>query len=64
MVCFIFFLDRRSFLSTSPTPNTLSVQIPCGYSGQSLPNLTSAYETSTSHAHSLTVPKSLSPTSR
>ncbi|ODM90880.1 Pleckstrin y domain-containing family G member 5 [Orchesella cincta] len=57
--------ERRSFLSTSPTPNTLSVQIPVsGYSGQSLPNLTSAYESSATHVHSLTVPKCLSPTNR
>ena len=57
-------------MSKSPTPNTLTVQIPIpNLSGQSLPNLTSASDSSpptySIHHHSLTVPKSLlSPTNR
>ncbi len=60
--------NRRVFMSKSPTPNTLSVQIPVpNLSGQSLPNLTSASDSSppTYSLHSLVVPKCLlSPTHR
>lgn len=61
-------MSRRLFLSKSPSPNTLTIQIPIpNLSGQSLPNLSSASDSSIpaySH-HSLTVPKSLlSPTHR
>ncbi|XP_029167289.1 pleckstrin homology domain-containing family G member 5 isoform X2 [Nylanderia fulva] len=49
---------RRSLLSKSPTPNTLSVQVPYSSLGQSLPNLTLATSPQTSTV-SPTPPNSL-----
>ncbi|KDR24488.1 Pleckstrin-like proteiny domain-containing family G member 5 [Zootermopsis nevadensis] len=52
--------DRRSLLSKSPSPNTLSVQVPVFSSlGQSLPNLNLATSPSTSHATTPNPPTSL-----
>lgn len=57
LILFVFF--RRSLLSKSPTPNTLSVQVPVYSSlGQSLPNLTLATSQQTSTV-SATPPNSL-----
>jgi pleckstrin domain-containing family G protein 5 len=51
---------RRSLLSKSPSPNTLSVQVPVFSSlGQSLPNLNLATSPSTSHATAPNPPTSL-----
>ena len=64
----LFISHSRVFMSKSPTPNTLSVQIPVpNLSGQSLPNLSSVTDSSPPaySLHSLVVPKSLlSPTHR
>ncbi|XP_011865578.1 PREDICTED: pleckstrin homology domain-containing family G member 5 isoform X2 [Vollenhovia emeryi] len=49
---------RRSLMSKSPTPNTLSVQVPYSTLGQSLPNLTLATSPQTSTV-SPTPPNSL-----
>ncbi|XP_011159080.1 pleckstrin homology domain-containing family G member 5 isoform X2 [Solenopsis invicta] len=49
---------RRSLMSKSPTPNTLSVQVPYSSLGQSLPNLTLATSPQTSTV-SPTPPNSL-----
>lgn len=49
---------RRSMMSKSPTPNTLSVQVPYSSLGQSLPNLTLATSPQTSTV-SPTPPNSL-----
>ncbi|XP_069690836.1 pleckstrin homology domain-containing family G member 5-like isoform X2 [Periplaneta americana] len=52
--------DRRSLLSKSPSPNTLSVQVPVFSNlGQSLPNLNLATSPNTSHASTPNPPTSL-----
>ncbi|XP_023703867.1 pleckstrin homology domain-containing family G member 5 [Cryptotermes secundus] len=52
--------DRRSLLSKTPSPNTLSVQVPVFSNlGQSLPNLNLATSPNTSHASAPNPPTSL-----